>query len=322
MKINYIRDYVKIDIEDKRYPQRLLKIKDIPLELYALGNLNLLNAKYTAGIIGCRDCTNYGRKVAKEFAKEMSGEGICIISGMALGVDAMAHEFASPKQGKTIAVLGGGFNHIYPEENEWLFYKIIDDGGCIISEYPPNIVAEKDNFPRRNRIVSGLSDALLVVEAKHRSGCSITVKHAYEQGKTVFAIPNSIYEKTGVGTNTLIQNGAILATKSTQIINVVKHKKSKKYKKNDLCIKPKAEVQKETNNKSKIKNKEDKKIITKKEYLTIYKEISNSPMHINEIAIKLNKSIQEITPTIIMMEIDGYIEQVQTNYFKRSEDKI
>ena len=338
-------EYFKIDIEDEKYPRRLLKIRNFPTEIYAVGNIDLLNTKFTAGIIGSRNCTDYGRKVSKEFASEMSRKGICIVSGMALGIDGMAHDAAAKKEGRTIAVLGGGFNYIYPKENEWLFYKIIENDGCVISEYSPDTVVEKKYFPDRNRIISGLSDAVLVVEATFRSGSSITAKHAYSQGKKVFAIPNNIYENTGIGTNILIQKGAILTTKPRQIIEAVKEKnKSGETEKSDTnklgnpndkeyLDKNNAEIAHGKSHKKTVLNKaliekdekdvaENENILNKKDYLPIYRLLSNVPMHINEIAIKLNKSIQEITPNIIMMELDGYIEQVQANYFKRREDKV
>lgn len=275
----------------------------------------LLNSKFTIGIVGSRNCTDYGRKVTKEFAREISKSGICVVSGMALGIDGIAHDTALSNIGSTIAILGGGFNNIYPKENEWLFYKIIENGGCIISEYLPDEKVEKKNFPNRNRIISGLSDAILVVEATYRSGSSITAKYANAQGKRVFAVPNNIFENTGIGTNILIQNGATLITKSKQIIDEVKGKSITVSNKVNLNSKCDREIdyqkqEKEVNN------------VMKSEYLEIYRLLSNKSMHINEISIKLNKSVQEITSTIIMMELEGYIEQVQANYFKRKDVDI
>lgn len=275
----------------------------------------LLNSKFTIGIVGSRNCTDYGRKVTKEFAREISKSGICVVSGMALGIDGIAHDTALSNIGSTIAILGGGFNNIYPKENEWLFYKIIENGGCIISEYLPDEKVEKKNFPNRNRIISGLSDAILVVEATYRSGSSITAKYANAQGKRVFAVPNNIFENTGIGTNILIQNGATLITKSKQIIDEVKGKSITVSNKVNLNSKCDREI---------VYQKQEKEAnkVMKSEYLEIYRLLSNKSMHINEISIKLNKSVQEITSTIIMMELEGYIEQVQANYFKRKDVDI
>ena len=303
---------IKINVEDEIYPQRLLKTKNFPTEIYAMGNIELLNAKYTLGIVGSRNCSDYGRKVSSEFAKMLSKRGICIISGMAVGIDGTAHNAAIEEQGKTIAVLGGGLNYIYPQENEWLFHKILDNGGCVISEYPPEEEPDKSKFPIRNRIISGLSDAVLVVEAEHRSGSTITAKHAKNEGKLVYAIPSNIYSSTGIGTNRLIQEGAILVTNPKQIISELKNNehvedkvcniKNNEYTENKVCN---------------IKNA-DENIMLSKEYLEVYKILSDEPIHINEIARNLNKEICEISPIITMMEIDGYIVQAQTNYFTKN----
>ena len=188
-----------IKIKDKRYPTKLLKIKNPPEQLYVLGDESLLN-KTSLAIIGSRDCTEYGYMQAVRFSKEVAQQDICIVSGMAIGIDSAAHIGAKCEIGKTVAVLGGGFNNIFPEENEELFYGILEAGGCIISEYAPDVEADSENFPRRNRIVSGLSDGVLVVEARYRSGTSITARFAKHQGKKIFCVPSNIDSTTGYGT--------------------------------------------------------------------------------------------------------------------------
>lgn len=292
----------KINVEDEIYPQRLLKTKNFPTEIYAIGNIELLNAKSTLGIVGSRNCTDYGRKVANEFAKELSKRGRCIISGMAIGIDGAAHNAAIVEQGKTIAVLGGGLNYIYPQENAWLFHKILDNGGCVISEYPPEEEPDKIKFPIRNRIISGLSDAVLVIEAEHRSGSTITARYAKNEGKLVYAIPSNIYSSTGIGTNRLIQEGATLVTNPKQIISELKNNEYE-HVENKVCN---------------IKNTDTNSILSK-EYLEVYKILSDEPIHINKIARKLNKEIYEISPIITMMEIEGYAIQPQINYFTRNK---
>ena len=352
---------IKIDVEDEKYPQRLLRTKNFPTEIYAIGNIELLNAKYTIGIVGTRKCTEYGRRVANEFGKELSSKGICIISGLAMGIDGIAHNAAIEEQGRTIAVLGCGLNYIYPPENEWLFHKILEKGGCIISEYPPNMEPEKGHFPSRNRIISGLADAVLVVEANYRSGSSITAKYAKEGGKIVYAIPNTIYATEGIGTNRLIREGAVLVTKPEQIIENIKFSenmgtsdvnlgnalmipnkrkkrlssdKSKESQKFELQtlnnIKKKKEGENQVNeivNESVDKEDDKQKVennkksigdIMPKEYLQVYRILSDQPLHINEIAKNLEKSINEVIPTITMLEIEGYAYQPQTNYFMRN----
>ena len=326
-------EVLKIDVEDEIYPQRLLKIKNFPTEIYALGNIELLNSKSIVAIVGSRDCTDYGRKVTNEFARELSKNEICIISGMAVGIDEIAHNAAIKEKGKTIAVIGCGFNYIYPTENEWLFHKILDKGGCVISEYHPNTKPDNKKFPIRNRIISGISDAVLVVEAMHRSGSSITAKYAKLEGKPVFAVPNSIYASTGIGTNRLIQEGGILVTKPMQIIeglnqenyneknlnegNVIFNTKKRTNKRNHIISSIDGNS---LNGRIKEETKKEKVSIDKimpKEYLQIYRIISEEAIHINEIVKKVNKPIQEIQSIITMMELEGYIKQAGTNYFKR-----
>ncbi len=290
---------LQIKQTDNKYPQNLLKIKDCPKKLYALGDINLLNKKSILAIVGSRKCSEYGRQVANEFAKELSKQDITIISGMALGIDSASHIGAMSEQGKTIAVLGCGLNYIYPKENEWLFYKILSNGGCIITEYKENIEPNTSNFPKRNRIISGIAKSVLVVEAEHRSGSTITANYAKQQGKTVYAIPNNIYINTGIGTNKLIQNGANLVTKPSQI-------------KKDF-------VQKFNNQKPSQVN--SSKLISKipQEYVKIYSILEKGPMHINEIAKQQEKSLSELNAIMVIMEIEGYIQRLNSNIYKRKE---
>ena len=316
-------EIIEIDIDKTKYPQRLLQIKSFPTKIYAVGNIELLNAKYTVAIVGSRKCTEYGRRVASEFSKKLSEKGICVVSGMAAGIDGIAHNAAIEECGKTIAVLGGGFNHIYPPENEWLFHKIVEKGGCVISEYSPEIEADKSKFPIRNRIISGLSDAVLVVEALFKSGSTITARLAKQEGKKVYAIPNNIYVSTAGGTNRLIQEGAFLVTNSMQIINdtisLEKIINRKKLVKNEETKDNRSIL----NNKIKADNKNDENNesnlnIMPKEYLEVYKILSDVPIHINEISKRLEKPVYEISSVVTMMEIDGYAYQPQTNYFMKN----
>lgn len=312
-------EIIKIDNKDTRYPKRLLEIKDFPKELYVMGNMELLQSKYTVGIVGSRNCTEYGRTVSYNFAKELSSNLVCVISGMAIGIDGMAHNGAIDEQGKTIAVLGGGFNYIYPKENEWLFHKILEKGGCIISEYSPNVEPNTKKFPKRNRIISGLSDKVLVVEAEYRSGSSITVKYARKQGKTVYAIPSNIYSYAGLGTNIMIQEGAKLVIKPNQIIQDVKNERVIRTEVNPNKIKRTKKADNCTKEEKSDQNKTSGNLCVEQEYLPIYELLSSEPIHINEIARKLKTTIKDITPIITIMEIKEYVFQIQTNYFIRKE---
>lgn len=200
-----------ISIEEKQYPNILKEIYDPPICLYIRGNKEILNNK-SISIVGCRKATDYGRKVARDFAYNISKQDINIISGLAIGIDSEAHLGAVEANKKTIAVLGNGLDTIYPKENINLSQKILDSGGTIISEYPLGTKPKKENFPARNRIISGMSSGLLVVEAKEKSGTLITVDFALEQGRDVFVIPGNIVSENSVGTNDLIKQGAKLVT--------------------------------------------------------------------------------------------------------------
>ncbi len=209
-------DIFVLTYRDKRYPGHLRTIDDPPALLYALGDLSLLNQK-TFGIVGSRRCTPYGRKMADRFSGGLAQRGEVIVSGLAYGVDAAAHQAALAIGGKTIAVLGNGIYHKYPAENAELQHSI-GRKGLIISEYPLQHGPRAYQFPERNRIISGLSDRLLVVEAAHKSGSLITAQMALEQGKDIYAIPGDIDRTTSAGSNKLIRDGALVALSLEEIM--------------------------------------------------------------------------------------------------------
>ena len=209
----------EICICEKSYPEQLKNIYNPPLRLYVLGNKEVLKKKSIA-IVGTRNATEYGKKVALQFAQSLSENGINIISGLALGIDTYAHlgTLQQRSQGKTIAVLGSGIDNIYPRENIGLVKQIIKYGGCVISEYSLETKPKKMNFPQRNRIISGLAKGVLVIEAGEKSGALITADYALEQGRDVFAIPGNILSLTSNGTNSLIKQGAKLVTNYKEIL--------------------------------------------------------------------------------------------------------
>lgn len=214
--LNYHIKYMKennikiININEREYPQALKKIYDPPISLYVKGNIEKLNNK-NIGIVGCRECTTYGKKSAEYFAYNLSKQNINIVSGLAKGIDSYAH-LGSLNTGNTIAVLGNGLDMIYPKENLELANEIVKRGGTIISEYPCGTKPDKMKFPARNRIISGISSGIIVIEAKEKSGTLITVDFALEQGREVFVVPGNINSINSVGTNDLIKQGARLVT--------------------------------------------------------------------------------------------------------------
>lgn len=211
LKLN-VNKIKTITVGDEAYPENLMHIYGKPQTLYVLGNEKLLDAQSIA-IIGCRKASSYGLKSAYKFGYELAKKGICVVSGFARGIDSYAHKGALAARGSTIAVLGCGLDVVYPPENADLYKQIVMNNGAIITEYPLGSRPEKYHFPARNRIISGLSDGVLVVEAKERSGTLITVEYALEQGKNVYAIPGNITSENSYGTNELIKEGAIPITK-------------------------------------------------------------------------------------------------------------
>lgn len=212
----------EISIKNNEYPNQLKHIYDPPAKLYVLGNRSILNQKNFA-IVGSRKATEYGKKVAMQISKELSENSLNIVSGLAIGIDSYAHLgcLQVKDAGKTIAVLGSGLDVIYPKENRKLAEQIINSGGCIISEYPIGSKIEKNNFPQRNRIISGLSEGILVVEASKKSGALIMAEFGIEQGKEVFAVPGDINREQSEGCNLLIKDGANVVTSSQDIIYVI-----------------------------------------------------------------------------------------------------
>ena len=200
-----------VTIQDKLYPKRLMQIYDAPFVLYIKGNITILN-NLALGVIGCRNCSDYGKRVAQNISYSLAKMGIVPISGMAKGIDSMAHGGCLQAKKQTIAVVGCGLDTVYPKENQKLQQEILYYGGAIVSEYIVGIKPEKKNFPARNRIISGMSEGIIVVEAKQRSGTLITVDFALEQGRDVFAVPGNITSPHSVGTNELIKQGAKCVT--------------------------------------------------------------------------------------------------------------
>ena len=199
------------------YPLRLTRTVDAPPTLYVKGEADL-NAEKAFAIVGSRRCTRDGQRAAREFAEVLAREGVTIISGMANGIDTAAHEGALIAYGKTIALLGCGADVIYPPENEELYQRILDGGGAIVSEYIPGTPPLPHHFPARNRIISGLSQGVLLVEGKEKSGAMITVNTALDQNRDVFAVPGSIYSPLSAAPNRLIVEGAIPALSGWDVL--------------------------------------------------------------------------------------------------------
>ena len=211
---------IELRKEDTAWPKLLSQIHGAPKQLYCQGNISLLNSNCLA-VVGTRKLTAYGREAAETLTRDLLTHGLTIVSGLALGIDSIAHQTTVENGGRTIAVLGSGLDRkvIYPENNIGLADKILKHDGLLISEYPPDTKAELWTFPQRNRIISGLSMGVLVIEADVESGALITAKCALDQNRDVFAVPGSILSPKSVGPNTLIQSGAKLVMSAYDIIS-------------------------------------------------------------------------------------------------------
>lgn len=294
-----------IDITNSEYPKQLLKIKNPPNKLYVEGNEKLLN-NISIAIVGSRNCSEYGVEQAKRFSKIIASNNITVISGLAIGIDTVAHETAKQYNGNTIAVLGSGLKKIFPEENKKLFKDILESNGCIISEYDPNEDVNMENFPKRNRIISGISTGVLVIEAAFRSGSTITAKYGFEQDKKVFCIPRDIGVSNGVGSNNLIKKGAILVTNPEEILNEL----NIKYETNNIKLESKEIIE---------QNEEYRKVEVEieKEYEDIDKLISYTPQNIQQISIKSGLEISDINQKLTILELKGLIKSLPGNNYVR-----
>ena len=229
-----------ISIEDKGYPEQLKYIHNAPSMLFYKGDISIINENINLAMVGSRKATSYGISCAKLISKGISDLGINIVSGLAIGIDSYAHIGCMQGSGKTIAVLGSPVNNILPRKNSNLANQILENGGLILSDYNINATVFPSNYANRNRIISGISDGVIVVEAAKKSGALITVEFALEQGKNVFAIPGNINSYMSEGCNKIIKEGAILTNNIEDILNEyeilnIKYKENlKKYDNIDL----------------------------------------------------------------------------------------
>lgn len=222
MKLYYEQQsIIAIPFFDEFYPIALLQVYDPPAVIYCKGNTELLQKNKKIAIVGSRKATNYSQKCLNHLMPELINNGIVIVSGLAKGVDSMAHRSAIEHSGQTIGVLGNGFAHIYPKQNEKL-QRAMEMKHLVITEYPPHIPPRKWSFPMRNRIISGMSDGVLVTEAAGKSGTMSTVDYALNHGKNIFTIPGDIFSPLSKGPNALILEGATPIWNAQQIIEEMK----------------------------------------------------------------------------------------------------
>lgn len=293
LEINEIKS---VAYNEDEYPKKLKNYDDAPFTLFYKGNILPLNEGYNISIVGSRKYSNYGRDVAKIICSDLCANNINIISGMAKGIDTFAHESCLDNEGYTCAVLGSGLDIVYPKENIKIFNKIVQNGS-VISEFLPGTPPYAHNFPQRNRIISALSDIIIVIEAGEKSGSLITANLALEQGKDVMAVPGSIFSYESKGTNKLIKDGAFPLTCVDDIFNL-------------MGIEMKN--QKNTTVRS----------FNSKIHKGIYSIINDSPLHINDIIRITNIDIKQLYEVLFEMQIKNEILCLSGNYYVRVNDKI
>ncbi len=262
-----------IPFGDERYPEFLSQIHDPPPLLYAKGRIDILK-NFSIAIVGSRKATSYGKMVAMNLARDLAQRSVTIVSGLAYGIDSSAH-LGALKSGKTVAVLGNGVDVVYPSSNRQLFEEI-SKKGCIVSEFPFGFKPQKWTFPKRNRIIAGLSMGVVVVEAEKKSGSLITARLALEEGREVFAIPGEIFSKTSEGTNALIKSGAKCVTSFEDVLDEFGY----------LSFS------------SKPQTKDEDPIID---------VLKDGPKSFEEIRISLKMPISRLSEKLTLLEIDGKV---------------
>ncbi len=296
-KINPAAEWEKLEkeklsvlsIDDENYPNLLKEIYDPPALLYYRGNLNKETFSSPLAVVGSRRPSLYGRQVSQEIVAPLAKAGVTIVSGLALGIDAMAHSITLTEGGKTVAVLGSGLDqaHIYPVQNRHLAEQIIANDGAVISEFPIGTLPLRFNFPIRNRIISGLSLATLVVEATEDSGSLITARSALEQNREVFSIPGSIFSPLSLGPNNLLKMGAQVVTSAEDVMHYLNLERTR-----ELFT--------------------EKKIIhaDSAEEAALLKVISHEPKQIDNIIKESTLTPAIVSSTLTLMEIKGKVRNL------------
>lgn len=280
-----------ITIEDAHYPAILKEIADPPLALYVIGDIKLLSTQQVA-IVGTRHPSSVGNDLARQFAYSLAESGLTVTSGLAMGIDSASHFGALQAQGKTIAVMGTGLNQIYPAKNRQLAEEIMQHG-LIISEFPLNTKPLAWNFPRRNRLISGLSLGVLVVEAALRSGSLITARYALEQNREVFAIPGSVHNPLAKGCHQLISQGAKLVESVDGILEEL-------------------HIENKSSEKMNRKHVNDKNLDVRHRFLLKCVDYSVTPLEI--ILQRSRLTASEVFSMLLKLELEGYIQAAAGGY--------
>lgn len=281
-----------LTLEDEAYPKKLRQIPDAPYALYVKGRLPD-EAQKRIAIVGARMCSEYGRAAAMQLARRLAAQGICVVSGMARGIDTAGHAGALAADGITCAVLGCGVDICYPKSNAQLYQDILQKG-CILSECPPGTLPHPALFPQRNRIISGLCDVVVVVEAKERSGSLITADQALEQGRDVYAVPGRIYDSLSAGCNGLIRQGAGIILNIEDFVKELEISGINEYKQENF-----------------------ENLLLEKEESLVYSCVDLRPRNVEELLQKTKLSMPALAQILAQLQQKGFIAETFKNYYIR-----
>jgi len=287
-----LKDINICTINDVDYPKSLLQYDDAPFGMFYKGNISMINEKKNISIVGSRKCSRYGIDVTNSMVEQLSPYEINIVSGMAKGIDSVAHKAAIKNKINTVAVLGSGIDVIYPKENYRLYHEILEKDGCIISEFPLGTPPLSRNFPMRNRIISGICELLIVTEGGEKSGTLITVGAALEQGKNIIVVPGSIFSSESKGTNKLIKDGAYVYTDIEDVLNLLNI--SRVWMDNRII----------TTVKSKLEER-------------IYQIIDDNPIHIDKIIKLVDIDINRLYKLLFELQVKEEILCLSGNFYVR-----
>ncbi len=287
-----IKDIHICTMYDIDYPISLLRYEDAPFGMFYKGNISMINEKKNISIVGSRKCSRYGIDVTNSMVEQLSPYEINIVSGMAKGIDSVAHRAAIKNNINTIAVLGSGIDVIYPKENYRLYHEILEKGGCIISEFPLGTPPLSRNFPMRNRIISGMCELLVVTEGGEKSGTLITVGAALEQGKNIIVVPGSIFSSESRGTNKLIKDGAYVYTDIEDVLNLLNISRISMDNRNITTVKSKLEER-------------------------IYQVIDDNPIHIDKIIKLVDVDINRLYKLLFELQVKEEILCLSGNFYVR-----
>lgn len=275
--------------DDPHYPALLRQTSHPPYVLYVRGTL-AESDRWAIAVVGTRQASTYGRDATRAIVTGLAAAGVTVVSGLALGIDAVAHTSAITSGGRTLAVLGSGVDQIYPLHNRQLGLSVMQQG-AIISEYPPGTMPTPNNFPPRNRLISGLSLGVLVVEAAPKSGALITADFALEQGRDVFAVPGSVFSQRSDGTNQLIRNGALLVRHADDVLEAL-NLQSAAVQQEVAAVIPESD-----------------------EEATLLRLVEDEPRHIDEIQRDSRLPMPTVSATMALLELKGYVRQTQGMHY-------